>query len=241
MAIMEGLDKVVWRVQLRHWWIVLLLLQLLVIAVMSGCLATHSWVRQGSHEFKWEGGLLKCYHCIGSWDNQYYHDIVAEVCHQDGEVYDSWCDQFRDLRYAGRTFLSLDIFCLALLVLWTGKTIAILNSRNFLRDWVFPLFGVLICMCHIAAVIQWHSVSMAFFYGDCYHLSDGQDRANLCALDGPMLAVALCVMLPILTGLWVAVKAKAAPPRLHLPEQEEEEKPKEVVDPEQVNLAVEST
>ena len=237
MVVMESLDKVVWRVHMRHWWLAVLFLQLFLMALMSGCLATHRWVRQGTNEFKWEGGLLKCHHCLGTWDDQYYHDIVAQVCHQEGSVYNSWCNQFSDLRYAGRAFLAVDIFCLAVLLLWTGKTVAILNGRNFLRDWVFTVLGLFACCCHIAVVIQWHVVTMSFFYGDCYHLSDGQDRANLCALDGPMLAVALCVLLPLLTLLWVALKAKSAPPRLEEPDEEVEKKPEEVVDSDQVGLA----
>ena len=63
------LEKRVWRVKMRHWWKLVFFLQVFLIALMSGCLATKRWVRQGSKQFKWEGGLLKCFHCFGEWDD----------------------------------------------------------------------------------------------------------------------------------------------------------------------------
>ena len=208
------LEKRVWRVRMRHWWKVVLFLQVFLISLMSGCLATKKWVRQGSKEFKWEGGLLKCFNCIGYWDNLYYHEIVAKECHMQGLVHNSWCNQFSDLRYAGRAFISLDLFCIAVLLLWVAKTVAELYQRKFLRDWLFPVLGLIATAAHIAATIQWSVVTEAFFYGDCYHLSDGSDRANMCALDGPGLAVVNCIYLPLLTAFWVALKVKSAPPKL---------------------------
>ena len=185
-------------VRFINWWKVVLFFQALLGCLMIGCLGTQRWVEQGEGDVHWKGSLLECYSCPGDWREKSYEKIADQECHFQSTPHLAYCDQFQSLRDAGSAFLALEILSLICLGAWTIRVLLELFNKPILPNEIAYAVPVIGAAIHLAALIQWCLVSNSFYESDCTAITDGEEKAKLCSLDGPALALTVALIYPLL-------------------------------------------
>ena len=192
-------------VRFLNWWRVFLGLQLFLFSLMIGSLGTSRWVEQGQGETHWKGSVLECYSCPGNWTEKSYADIADQECGISGAPHTGLCDQFESLRDAGQSFVALEVLSLVCLIAWSVRIILELLNKPILPNEIIYAIPVIGTGLHLAALIQWCLVANSFYDKDCPDLTDGNAKTKLCSLDGPILALIVGIVYPLLAFAFFVV------------------------------------
>ena len=201
------LDHFMGCLQLKAWFGIVLLLLLSQIGLMIGSLATKRWVTEGRGDSKWFGGLTSCSNCPKVWRDHYYDEIAAQLCTWDDDTYIHYCNIFEDLRDAGGQFLFFELISITMVVAWMVKILTVLLDKDCLSrvPWSAYTYGLLATFFHWIGIILWGAVTDARFDADCDTPRTGIDKPELCGTRGPIIAIVVAVMFPIIMVVYTFV------------------------------------
>jgi hypothetical protein len=203
----DNLDDKLLCLKLRLWWFIFLGLMAFLLILIIGCLATPRWVFQGDGDFELQGGLLKCTDCPGDLDGETYKDIIDDDDYCDNQVYDGLCDTIKKLQGAGGAYLAFSIFTIIVLLGWSVFFIFAIFKKKFPGPhWIPYLFPVVTLVLNFLAIASWGGASEAKFKDkdncDMMSLSDEED---ICATDGPGLALFIFLLLILYGGFFSVI------------------------------------
>ena len=183
----------------------LLIFILILICVMIGSISTPRWSYQGSGQFRWRAGILKCGGCQGKWEGEYFSNILQDAKDKDIK---GWENTMNKLYYAGISFVIIESFAIGCCVVWAVFIGFIIKNRKICRDWVVLLFAVLASVLHSAALVAWFVKSEAGF-GDCDEVAtQDDDDLKVCASHGPAIVIAVEIAVVLACVLFLVVFCK---------------------------------
>lgn len=192
----------IYKLSLKHWYYLVLVLNITAILLMIGSLCTNRWVKQGEDETLWEGGLTVCEKCDGDFEEEKYEEIANDVC--DNDDYEGFCDQFEKLALAGTVYLALDIVSIVDVAVWSIRILFCLLGRMIFKDIVSYLLAISSFLIHTAGFIVWIEVSNAEYGTSCDEVSRTEAKP-LCPTHGPGLAIATILVLGISNIIFILV------------------------------------
>lgn len=186
--------------QLWTWLAAVLFLLLCQIGLMIGSLATNRWVTEGYGSHQWFGGLTNCNSCPQPWRNRDYTSLAQDLCSLSDPRFTHYCNIFEDLRDAGGEFLFFELVSIATVIAWMAKIAAILTDKECLVrvPWSAYSLGLLATFFHWVGIILWGAVTDARFDADCDQMTIADDKPELCGARGPIIAIVVAVMFPII-------------------------------------------
>jgi hypothetical protein len=192
----------IYKLSLKNWYYIVLVLNLTAILLMIGSLSTNRWVKQGEDETLWEGGLTVCEKCDGDFEEEKYDDIASDVCDIDG--LEGFCDQFEQLALAGTVYFALDIVSIVVVAVWSIRIVFCLFGRMIFRDILSYLLAVSSCMIHTAGFIVWIALSNAEYAASCDEVSRTEAK-TLCPTHGPGLALGTISVLGVSNLIFILI------------------------------------
>lgn len=220
------------KIPFRVWWIIFLVSQIFLIALMIGSLATPRWVYSDNDgavvNLAWsdednfiyegdefEGGLYAC----------------TESCDKDwGKLAEEWCDYWNDLDdidepnyfeeaqrknvqsicylyfalYIGMSvYSSFEIISIICISVWACSMFLYCKKIKFCLVLSFCCSGC-VWSLHYLGFIFYMIFTKSNFYGDCDEF-DTETNPTLCATDGPGLALFIAIILPLIVVAYCIV------------------------------------
>jgi hypothetical protein len=199
-------DKVL-CLTLRLWWFVFLGLMTLLLCLIIGCLATPRWTYQGDGDYEITGGLLVCSNCPGDADGESYASIIKNDDFCDDDLLDGFCETITNLQGAGGVYLAFSLFTIVVLVVWAVFFILQVLKKKFPGPkWVPYLFPGLALVLNFLGIAAWGGASEAKFKDkDKCDVMSLADKEDICATDGPGLALFIFLFLILFSALFAVV------------------------------------
>lgn len=190
--------------QLWSWLVLVLFLLLAQIGLMIGSLATNRWVTEGYGSDQWFGGLTTCNSCPQPWRNRDYSSLAQEFCSLSDPRFTHYCNVFEDLRDAGGEFLFFELVTIATVIAWMVKILTMLLNKDCLHrvPWSAYTYGLMATFFHWTGIILWGAVTDARFDADCDAMTVADDKPELCGTRGPIIAIVVAVMFPLILILF---------------------------------------
>ena len=139
-------------------------------------------------------GLFECDDCPGIWEDGSVYCLKDDFC-QGGSQHNGACKNFNDLVYGGELYLACTVvsFVFGLMVLERLVYSMGGAGANHPASFYTAAFGQHIFQ--VVATALWFGYTGAEFDADCDEAFDPQeeDRYDICAYDGPVLAV-VCII-----------------------------------------------
>lgn len=185
----QNIEDFIFCMKARYWTLMLVLLELLVFVIILAILSTPHWVKQRDDYRQWEGGLLICTDCPDKYDGDSYATLADDDDICDNSNLDGLCTTFKNLRDAGAVFTAFSVIALFTMTVWFVRTAMLFCGRRF-KLWFSIAWPIMTLFFFILGFIVWAGVSKAKFQDvdNCDKLST-EDREDLCATDGPGLAL----------------------------------------------------
>lgn len=188
----RNIEEKLFFMKRKFWALTIFFLQGLILILMLGCFGSGSWVKQGTGDFAWKGGLLRVTEGSNIWNAASNYDSYSGMEYIDmqascSNLYSvSKCSLFKNLKEAGQTFCFFEVFSYAFTVVWMIKIVFIIIQKPFLDKftYVWPGAGL---FCHVLAEIIWSGVTKASFSGSCSDITSD----NLCSTEGPAGVLAI--------------------------------------------------
>lgn len=217
----RSLDESLLCLRFRFWWFITLFQQSFLLILMVSCLSTPKWVKQGDYLYQWEGGVVMCTTCedmecqgCGSFDNKAYSDLKDDSSCDASDIAKSFCKAFDDLSSAGGVYFFFEMMSMSMLIVWILQVAFLLLAKQcFSRmRWLAYVFPALTLLFHLVGLIIWAGVSEAKFDGDCENSSFDGGKPDICATNGPALAVVTVLICAIAVGVFLFALVKSVVP-----------------------------
>ena len=184
------------RIGISKWKVLLKTILYFNFSLMIGSLTTPRWVKQGDRNTLWRGSLTRCGGCSGEWEDKYYYEIY-EISKDN---YVLGCEEtFEALYVAGFLYLTFEVLALVvyvfLIVVQSGFIVKVASDKCIGKV-IFSIF-----LLHTIAVILYFTISKIKLLRDCSRASDYFTSYNVCANQGPTIALVseiLCLISVIL-------------------------------------------
>ena len=189
----------------KIWLKIFLVIQISIIILIIGELATPKWVYIDSSSF--EGGIIQCYGGCGK--DQSYQDFYDSNCPPNSTDYNykvskRYCNIAEDLASAGNLKIILDVASIGAILIWLSTMLCI--RTKFKVVCLSILCSFIYMIIFFASTIVW-IVSAPVSFDNCDSIDkeyneyeDDLDTFKACVSHGPKLGVALMVF-----GFFVAI------------------------------------
>lgn len=195
--------NLLYNISLRGWYLGMLIFIIILLCIMIGSMSTPRWSYQGENEFKWRSGILKCGGCQGKWENKYLQEILEDS--EDNDI-KGWENTMKRLYKGGVIYIVLESFSVLMGCFWAGLMAWLLKEKKLARECILYWVVGLTILFHSAAISGWFGASGAGFNSDCKKVPNYSDKdLDLCASDGPILAILIEVCLIVLGILFLII------------------------------------
>ena len=216
------MSKRIYGIEQQIYMLIFLGIFLFSFVLMAGTLASKSWVYttvrvyiySGSYN-DWHNKIINLrifegnlYRCTESC-TETYKKLSSEFCHSVERNYVYYpenyfmCRLFKDLNKGMKIYLICE--CFAMFCLFLVAILLVFSRRSFRMILLYIIYTLLtlVVFAHYTGFISWMSVTNTNFNRDCVEFPhNASENMNLCAGDGPALALFLAILLPLTSILF---------------------------------------
>ena len=191
-----------------YWWIYLVLLGIIFI-FMIGTLGAPKWAWQETDDDDaWHGSLTKITKSdFDPIDEDPYDDILddGDTCDNDlfEDIFEDYCDQIQILLDAGAAFITFELITMIFMILWALLLLLEICGKPL------PVFlgyvpPVVTFFFHFLGFVCWAGITEVKFEDGCDEIT-GTDKEDMCAGEGPALALFLFFVLLFVNAIFVVL------------------------------------
>lgn len=191
------------KIKLRYWYTVLLVIIIVLSLVMIGSITTPRWSEQGAGGHKWRSGILRCGGCQGQWEGKYISEILTDA--KDNDI-KGWENTFNRLYTGGIIYVLFESLSLLFCAVWIVFISFLLQQKRIFKDLIIYIVIGLALLMHSVAIAGWFGSTGAKFNGDCDDLPGYEDDDyDICATHGPSMAIFIEAFLFVMGVFFLAI------------------------------------
>ena len=161
----------------------------LVVTVLFELLSLglDSWIEFNTGPELRQYGLHYCNDCPPAVENTSWACLEKQTCTINSEL--GLCKNAEDMREASGAYIGLTVTSLIFLILTIERILFHYCKLDYGLNWLVYVFALLFWLSQSLAVLIWFGISGAEFQADCTYRPVSTDRWELCATDGPSIAI----------------------------------------------------
>ena len=175
----------------------------LVVTVLFELLSlgVDSWTQFNTGPELRDYGLHYCNDCPPAFEHTSWACLKEQTCTVNSDF--GLCKNAKDMGEASGAYIGLTVTSLIFLFLTIERVLYHYCKIDYGLNWLVYVFALIFWLAQALAVLLWFGLSGAEFQADCAYRPISTDRWELCATDGPSIAIvtAFCVTVCLVATL----------------------------------------